>query len=110
MTELTARELLVMLYDTALDAVDGRYLVSQWLRQAENKNNFSHCVAIGKAGAAMFQGALDAVPGLKKSLLICPPSKLTRSLKKIKISPVLHPRIRYRTNVLLRRVTLWLNF
>jgi len=84
MTELTARELLVMLYDTALDAVDGRYLVHQWLRQAENKKSFSHCVAIGKAAAAMLQGAFDGVSGLKKSLLICPPSKLTRQLKKNK--------------------------
>ena len=59
MTELTARELLLMLFDTALDAVDGRYLVSQWLRQPENKTNFTHCIAIGKAAAAMLQGALD---------------------------------------------------
>lgn len=84
MTELTARELLVMLYETALDAVDGRYLVNQWLRHAENKKSFSHCVAIGKAAAAMLQGAFDGVSGLKKSLLICPPSKLTRQLKRNK--------------------------
>ncbi len=84
MTELTARELLVMLYDTALDAVDGRYLVSQWLRQDKNKKTFTHCIAIGKAAAAMLQGAFDGVPGLKKSLLICPPSKLTRQLKRNK--------------------------
>jgi len=84
MTELTARELLVMLYDTALEAVDGRYLVNQWLRKAENKKSFTHCVAIGKAGAAMLQGALDCVPTLKKSLLICPPSKITRQLKQNK--------------------------
>lgn len=85
MTELTARELLVMLYDTALDAVDGRYLVNQWFRQsADNKKQFTHCIAIGKASAAMLQGALDCVPTLKKSLLICPPSKITRQLKKNK--------------------------
>ncbi len=84
MTELTARELLVMLYDTALDAVDGRYLVNRWLRQTDNKKSFTHCVAIGKAAAAMLQGAFDGVSGLKKSLLICPPSKLTRQLKKNK--------------------------
>ena len=83
MTELTARELLVMLYETALDAVDGRYLVNQWCRQNEtsNKKSFSHCVAIGKAAAAMLQGALDQLPSLKKSLLICPVSKITRQLK-----------------------------
>ena len=86
MTELTARELLVMLYDTALDATDGRYLVNQWFRQSatDNKKSFTHCVAIGKAGAAMLQGALDCVPTLKKSLLICPPSKINRQLKKNK--------------------------
>lgn len=84
MIELTARELLLMLYDTALDAVDGRHLVGQWLHQTDNKNTFSHCVAIGKVSAAMLQGAFDCVPGLKKSLLICPSSKLTRQLKKNK--------------------------
>ena len=85
MTELTARELLVMLYDTALDAVDGRYLVNQWFRQsAGNKKQFTHCVAIGKASAAMLQGALDRAPTLKNSLLICPPSKITRQLKRNK--------------------------
>jgi len=84
MTELTARELLVMLYDTALDAVDGRYLVSQWLRRAENKKTFTHCIAIGKAAAAMLQGAFDCAPALKKSLLICPPEKLSRQLKRNK--------------------------
>ena len=86
MTELTARELLVMLYQTALDAVDGRYLVNQWYRQLEgdDKKPFTHCVAIGKAAAAMLQGAFDSVPTLKRSLLICPPSKITRQLKKNK--------------------------
>ena len=81
MTELTARELLTMLYETALDAVDGRYLVSQWCK--ENKKSFTHCIAIGKAAAAMLQGAHDELPSLKKSLLICPPSKITRQYKKL---------------------------
>lgn len=88
MTELTARELLVMLYDTALDAVDGRYLVNQWCQKntvsSSQQRKFTHCVAIGKAAAAMLQGALDSLPALKKSLLICPPSKITRQLKKNK--------------------------
>jgi len=86
MTELTARELLVMLYETALDAVDGRYLVNQWCGQNDdhNKKPFTHCVAIGKASAAMLQGALDNFPSLEKSLLICPSSKITRQLKKNK--------------------------
>ena len=86
MTELTARELLVMLYQAALDAVDGRYLVNQWCRQqnTDNSRGFTHCVAIGKAAAAMLQGALDCIPSIRKSLLICPPAKITRQLKKHK--------------------------
>lgn len=88
MTELTARELLILLYETALDAVDGRYLVSQWCQKYNGSSSrgraFTHCVAIGKAAAAMLQGALDNSPSLKKSLLICPPSKITRQLKKNK--------------------------
>ncbi len=96
MTELTARELLIMLYQAALDAVDGRYLVNQWC----NKNNrnkkkpFTHCIAIGKAAAAMLQGTVDCLPSLKKSLLICPPSKITRQLRKNKNTLILassHP-------------------
>ncbi len=86
MTELTARELLLMLYDTALDAVDGHFLVNQWLRdnQPSQQRAFTHCVAIGKAAPAMLQGALDYSQPVKKSLLICPPKKITRSLKKNK--------------------------
>ena len=88
MTELTARELLVMLYETALDAVDGRFLVNQWLRDHKTSSSkqrpFTHCVAIGKAAAAMLQGALDHSSSIKSSLLICPPSKITRQLKKNK--------------------------
>lgn len=86
MTELTARELLVMLYETALDEVDGRYLVNQWFHKTaeHDKKAFTHCVAIGKAAAAMLQGAIDCVPTLKKSLLVCPPSKITRQLKRNK--------------------------
>ena len=88
MTQLTARELLVMLYETALDAVDGRFLVSQWLRDNQSASSsqrpFTHCVAIGKAAAAMLQGALDSSSSIRQSLLICPPSKITRQLKKNK--------------------------
>jgi hydroxypyruvate reductase len=83
MTELTARELLIMLYHTALDAVDGHYLVYQWCNK-NNRKSFTHCVAIGKAAAAMLQGAQDCLPSLHKSLLICPPSKVTRQLRKNK--------------------------
>jgi len=88
MTQLTARELLVMLYETALDSVDGRFLVSQWLRDNQSaspqQRSFTHCVAIGKAAAAMLQGALDHQSSIRQSLLICPPSKITRQLKKNK--------------------------
>lgn len=86
MTELTARELLLMLYDTALDAVDGRFLVNQWLRdnRLSQQGSFSHCIAIGKAAPAMLQGVLDYSHPPKKSLLICPPQKISRALKKNK--------------------------
>lgn len=94
MTELTARELLVMLYQVALDAVDGRYLVNRWLRENQPAFNrqapATHCVAIGKAAAAMLQGALDNTPSIKHSLLICPASKITRQLKKNK-DVICHP-------------------
>ncbi len=83
MTELTARELLLMLYQTALDSVDGRYLVNQFL-QGEQKIPYTHCVAIGKAAAAMLQGALEQTPSITQSLLICPSAKITRQLKKNK--------------------------
>ena len=83
MTELTARELLIMLYQTALDSVDGRYLVNQFL-QGEQKTPYTHCVAIGKAAAAMLQGALERTPSITQSLLICPGAKITRQLKKNK--------------------------
>lgn len=83
MTELTARELLIMLYQTAVDAVDGRYLVNQWCQQQLPENrDFTHCVAIGKAAAAMLEGVLDQLPSVKHSLLICPSIKITRKLKK----------------------------
>ena len=83
MTELTARELLLMLYQAALDSVDGRCLVNQFL-QGEQKVAYTHCVAIGKAAAAMLQGALEQTPSISKSLLICPSVKITRQLKKNK--------------------------
>jgi hydroxypyruvate reductase len=90
MTELTARELLVMLYQSAIDAVDGRYLVNQWLTShADTKPLFTHCVAIGKAASAMLEGTNDQLPGLKQSLVICPPGKLTREqLKDARITRV----------------------
>lgn len=86
MTELTARELLIMLYETALDAVDGRVLVNQWCRHDRSQHSdagnqaFSHAIAIGKAAPAMLQGALDAIPTLQRSLLIGLPAAIPRSL------------------------------
>ena len=88
MTNLTARELLVMLYEVALDSVDGRYLVNQWCDSYKKTNinssdhrPFTHCVSIGKASAAMLQGTLDNFPSIKKSLLISPPTKISRQIK-----------------------------
>ncbi|HEB83239.1 MAG TPA: DUF4147 domain-containing protein [Gammaproteobacteria bacterium] len=92
MIELTARELLLNLYHSAIDAVDGRLLVNRWL--SENSGRFTHCVAIGKAAPAMLQGALDQLPGLQHSLLICPPEKIDRRLKRNKnvtALPAAHP-------------------
>lgn len=88
MTELTARELLVMLFEAALDAVDGQFLVNQWCRSNKSvspqQSIFTHCVAIGKVAAPMLQGALDSLPTFKSALLISPPEKITRQLKKHK--------------------------
>ena len=79
MTELTARELLIHLYRSATAAVDGRFLVSQWLRDnRQQPSRFSHCVAIGKAASAMLDGARDQCSSIRRSLLICPPDKISR--------------------------------
>lgn len=79
MTELTARELLLHLYQVAVDAVDGRYLVADWLRQhPSEKMAYTHVVAVGKAAAAMLDGAYDECSSIRSSLLICPGDKLTR--------------------------------
>lgn len=93
MTELTARELLVHLYETAIDAVDGRRLVQQWCR--ENPSSaFTHCVAIGKAASAMLQGALDSRHSINSALLITTGGKVTRELERnnrINIIESAHP-------------------
>ncbi len=93
MTELTARELLVHLYQTAVDAVDGRLLVQQWCREHPTAR-FTHCVAIGKAAAPMVVGALDSLPRLDNALLITPRRALPRELKrnkKVQILESSHP-------------------
>ena len=117
MTELTARELLIMLYQTAMDAVDGRYLDNQWYRQQRQQRQrqphskqsveltaFTHCIAIGKAAAAMLQGALDNSPTINKSLLICPPLTITRQIKKIKTLSASRRHIPYQMFYLLMQV------
>jgi len=93
MTELTARELLVHLYETAIDAVDGRRLVQQWCRENPSAT-FTHCIAIGKAASAMLQGALDSRHPINSALLITTREKVTRELKrnkKVTIVESAHP-------------------
>lgn len=80
--ELTARELLTHLFQTAIDEVDGRHRVQLWCR--DNQARFEHCVAIGKAAPAMLQGAMDCQNSLKQALLICPPAHCSRALRKDK--------------------------
>ena len=80
--ELTARELLTHLFQTAIDEVDGRHCVQSWCH--ENVAKFDHCVAIGKAAPAMLQGALDHHKNLRQALLICPPGHYPRSIRKDK--------------------------
>lgn len=93
MTELTARELLVHLYETAVDAVDGRHLVQQWCRDHPS-SSFTHCVAIGKAAPAMLQGALESRHTINQALLITSRQPVTRELKrnhKVSIIESAHP-------------------
>ncbi len=68
--QLTARELLSHLFQTAIDEVDGRFCVQSWCR--DNNARFEHCLAIGKAAPAMLHGALDHYKNFKRALLICP--------------------------------------
>ena len=93
MTELTARELLVHLYETAVDAVDGRRLVQRWCRE-NSSASFTHCIAIGKAASAMMQGALDSRHTINSALLITTRESVTRELKrnkKVNIVESAHP-------------------
>jgi glycerate 2-kinase len=93
MTELTSRELLVHLYETAVDAVDGRRLVQQWCR-GNSSSSFTHCIAIGKAASAMLQGALDSRHSFNSALLITAREYVTRELRgnnKVNIIESAHP-------------------
>ena len=93
MTELTARELLTHLFETAVDSVDGRRLVQQWCRNSESPV-FTHCIAIGKAAPAMLQGALDCQHSIKSALLISASEYIPRELlknKRVKVQQSTHP-------------------
>ena len=93
MTELTSRELLVHLYETAVDAVDGRRLVQQWCRE-NSSSSFTHCIAIGKAASAMLQGALDSQHSINSALLITTRENVRRKLRrnnKLTIVESAHP-------------------
>lgn len=64
------RALSLRLYQAALEAVDGRRCVRQWLRE-HPLDGPVRAVAIGKAAAGMHAGAADALGGaLQQSLLI----------------------------------------
>ena len=93
MTELTARELLTHLFETAVDSVDGRRLVQQWCRNSESPV-FTHCIAIGKAAPAMLQGVLDCQHSIKSALLISASEYIPRELLKnerVKVQRSTHP-------------------
>ena len=92
MIELTARELLIHLYQSAVDAVDGRHLVQQWC--LDHAFPFTHCIAIGKAAASMLQGALDSRRMLQNALLITTSENIPRTLRKdkhVKVQASSHP-------------------
>ena len=81
------------LYQTAVDAVDGRRLVQLWCRDHPSAV-FTHCVAIGKAAAAMLQGALDSSRAIDSALLITTRQQLPGGLErnsKIKVIESAHP-------------------
>ena len=93
MTELTARELLTHLYETAVDAVDGRRLVQQWCRENASAS-FTHGITIGKAASAMLQGALDSQHTLNSALLITASGRVPRDLlnnKRLVVVESSHP-------------------
>ena len=90
--ELTARELLSHLFQTAIEEVDGRNCVHAWCR--EHAARFDYVLAIGKAAPAMLQGALEYLTNIKQALLICPPTTLPRSVRKNKAITIIgssHP-------------------
>ena len=93
MTELTSRELLVHLYETAVDAVDGRQLVQQWCRDNPSAG-FMHCVAVGKAASPMLQGALASRHSIVSALMITPAGAVATDIrrnKKVSVIESSHP-------------------
>jgi hydroxypyruvate reductase len=93
MTELTSRELLVHLYETLVDSVDGRLLVQQWSRDHPSAA-FTHCIAVGKAALPMLQGALDSWHTINSALLIVPGGGVSRDIrrnKKVTVIASSHP-------------------
>lgn len=88
----SARELLSQLYQTAIDAVDGRHCVQQWCRQSGYRP--THVIAIGKAAPAMLQGALDSYQTVQTALLISNAVNLPREFnhdKRLHIVQSAHP-------------------
>ncbi len=77
--EYTARELLSRLYHAAIDAVDGRFRVQQWCQQQPDYRP-QYVIAIGKAAAAMLQGALDSCTTIESALLITLAGNVPRKL------------------------------
>jgi len=68
---MSLRNHLMQVYQTALDAVDGRRCVRRALEQSPPLQDEVYVIAIGKAAAAMLRGADDVLAGrLRQGLLI----------------------------------------
>ncbi|MFO7602865.1 MAG: DUF4147 domain-containing protein [Gammaproteobacteria bacterium] len=74
MNQTLEREQLLRFYQQALDSVQGRTAVKQYLQQHPLEPEMAGALAvlaIGKAADSMFEGALDVLaPGLDRALLI----------------------------------------
>lgn len=65
-----SRALLLELYDAALRAVDGRARTAAWLRDHPPATPV-HVIAVGKAAAAMLQGAIDVLgEGVQSAFMV----------------------------------------
>lgn len=75
-TQLTPRDILIDAYRAALDAVDARRCVRESLLRRPVRGAW-HVVAVGKAAAAMAQGAVDALGArLLSGCVVIPPGHL----------------------------------